>query len=206
MIKNNAENSRMSLQLTQASLGQVTEAGQHMGTLMGAMDELISLGSQLNKIIKNIDGIASQTNLLAINATVEAARAGGEAGRSFAVVAEEVRFLAQKSATSAAETAAIIEKNLSLIESSRHSAETVGTMAKDNAEKTAQLEKLAGDISAASDEQSSGVKQINVALGQIDESMQSNAAIAEENAASSQNLADEVARLDEAIDEAQKLI
>jgi methyl-accepting chemotaxis protein len=194
------------LQLTQTNLKLTNEAGEQMGKLMGEMDELRSLGGQLNKIIKNIDNIAFQTNLLAINATVEAARAGGDAGRSFGVVAEEVRSLAQRSAKEASETAAIIEKNLSLIESSRNAAETVGTLAKDSAEKTAQLEKLAGDISAASDEQSSGAKQINVALGQIDESMQSTAAIAEENAAASQNLADEVVRLDEAIEEAQKLI
>jgi len=195
MISQNAENTRVATQIAAAAMAEVNEAGKHMGMLMETMNELKESSDRVSKIVKTIDGIAFQTNLLAINATVEAARAGGDAGRSFAVVAQEVRNLAQRSADSSKETAEIIEKNISLTDSSKSSAERVGVIAGKNAKNLADLDKLISEISAASDEQSSGVKQVNIAMSHIEKATQANAAVAEQSAAATNELKNQTENL-----------
>jgi len=164
--------------------------------MMASMNELKESSATVSKIAKTIDGIASQTNLLAINATVEAARAGGDAGRSFGVVAEEVRSLAQKSAQSAADTTAIIEKNILLTNAVRTEANAVLELAEKSSKCEEELQKLISEISAASEEQASGVNQINTAMSQIEQSTQANAASSEESAASAAMLKELVSDLE----------
>jgi len=206
MVQQNAENTRVASQIATTALNEVNEAGQVMGNLMGTMSELKESSDKVSKIVKTIDDIAFQTNLLAINATVEAARAGGDAGRSFAVVAQEVRSLAQRSADSSKETADIIERNIALTDTSRSGAEQVMTIAGSNAKNIENLTKLISEINAASEEQASGVKQINIAMSQMEKVTQENAAVAEENAASSNSMKDEISNLEEAIVIAKGLI
>jgi len=179
---------------------------KEMTDMMRAMDELKESSDKVGKIVKTIDDIAFQTNLLAINATVEAARAGGDAGRSFSVVAEEVRNLANKSANAVSDTTDIIEKNILLTNSGRDVSRSVSKSLSGITEKAGQLNKLISEINAASEEQSSGIKQINIAVSQMEKVTQENAAVAEENAASSNNMKDEITTLEEAVNIAKSLV
>ena len=206
MVQQNAENTRVASQLAEDSNAEMGESKQYMEKLMKTMTELKESSDKVSKIVKTIDGIASQTNLLAINATVEAARAGGDAGRSFAVVAQEVRSLAQRSAEASGETAEIIEKNIALTETSRTVAEKTLKLEKENSENISNLGKLISEINAASEEQASGIKQINIAVSQMEKVTQENAAVAEENAASSNSMKDEIGNLEEAVEIAKSLI
>ena len=196
MITSNAEHTREAEQIAIESSKGLEETGKLMLELMSIMSELQESSGTVGKIVKTIDGIASQTNLLAINATVEAARAGGDAGRSFGVVAEEVRSLAQKSAQSAADTAEIIEKNVGLTNSSSAAAQKVVEMSRKEAENISKLSKLIAEINAASNEQASGAEQINAAMGQIEKSTQANAATSQQSAASAAMLKELVDDLD----------
>ena len=196
MIASTAENTRIAAQLVTESTQIAEEAGKYMSELVETMGELKESSGTIGKIVKTIDGIASQTNLLAINATVEAARAGGDAGRSFSVVAEEVRNLAQKSAQSAAETAEIIERDSALTNTSGAVAQKVVEMEKRSAENISRLNKLIAEIEASSREEAHGAEQINIAMGQIEKSTQSNAATSEQSAASAAMLKELVSDLE----------
>jgi methyl-accepting chemotaxis protein len=163
--------------------------------MVTAMAELKESSNLISKIVKTIDDIAFQTNLLAINATVEAARAGGDAGRSFAVVAEEVRTLARKSASSAAETTDIIEKNIKLTNTGSEISAEVEQALETMTAQFAKLNDVIHEINVASDEQATGVKQINTAMSQMESATISTAAISEESAASAKMLTDLVGDL-----------
>jgi len=182
------------------------KTGKHMTELVNTINELKESSGRVGKIVKTIDEIAFQTNLLAINATVEAARAGGDSGRSFAVVAQEVRSLAQRSADASRETADIIEKNISLTNSSRAEVEQVLMLTKKDAQDMTELNKLISEINAASEEQASGIKQINIAVSQMEKVTQENAAVAEENAAASNSMKNEIINLEDAVDIAKSII
>ena len=195
MTAHNAENAQTASKLTADALSVVDEAGKHMMKMMDTMDELKISSDSMSKIIKTIEDIALQTNLLALNATVESARAG-EAGKSFSVVAEEVRNLSQKSARSAADTTEIIDKNIQLTYTARDEAEAVLRLAEKNARQINDLNTLIEEVSAASAEQAEGAKQINGAITQIEKSTQSNAATSEESAASAAILKDLVMELE----------
>ena len=206
MVAQNAENTRVAAQIASDTLEVANGGAKAMTELMSAMDELKESSDRVGKIVKTIDDIAFQTNLLAINATVEAARAGGDAGRSFSVVAEEVRNLAQKSAQAVSDTTQIIEKNVSLTKSSREAAAEVLKASQKSSQQTLDLSKLIAEINAASEEQASGIKQINIAVSQMEKVTQENAAVAEENAASSNSMKDEIENLEEAVLIAKGLI
>jgi methyl-accepting chemotaxis protein len=158
-----------------------------MQTMSASMDAIKASSDDVAKIIKTIDEIAFQTNILALNAAVEAARAG-EAGMGFAVVAEEVRNLAQRSAQAAKETAAKIEGAISRtgqgVEISRKVAEALNEIVT----KARQVDELAAEVASASNEQTQGISQLNTAVSQMDKVTQSNAASAEESAAAAEQL------------------
>ncbi|MDR2387852.1 MAG: methyl-accepting chemotaxis protein, partial [Deltaproteobacteria bacterium] len=175
MTKRNASNSFEADQLMQLASESVIRAQTSMDNVIEAMAEISSSGSEIGKIIKSIDDIAFQTNLLALNAAVEAARAG-EAGAGFAVVAEEVRNLASRSADAAKNTANLIENTTRNINSGSQmvnfTAENFRVVT-DHSNKVAQL---IGEVAEASKEQSVGIEQISKAVNNLDRVTQANAA------------------------------
>lgn len=205
MTKNNADNA----QKTSLLVGQTREAMEasmdDMKQMNVAMDAIKASSDSISKIIKTIDEISFQTNILALNAAVEAARAG-EAGMGFAVVAEEVRNLAQHSAKAASDTAEKIEdsikKSEQAIRASSKVTEKLGSVMKD----IRQVDELVAEITSASKEQSLGIEQINLAVNQIDEGTQSTAANAEESASAAEQLNAQAAELEAAVNELVKLV
>jgi methyl-accepting chemotaxis protein len=178
---------------------------QDMSALVSAMDDIKRSSSDIAKIIKTIDEIAFQTNILALNAAVEAARAG-EAGAGFAVVADEVRSLAQRCAQAAKETAGKIED---AVQKSARGADISAKVAKSLEEivgKARQVDERAGEVASASEEQSQGISQVNIAVTEMDKVTQSNAANAEESAAAAEELTAQAEALKEAVTELMRLV
>ncbi|WP_239066702.1 methyl-accepting chemotaxis protein, partial [Bordetella pseudohinzii] len=136
----------------------------------------------ISEIVSVIDGIAFQTNILALNAAVEAARAG-EQGKGFAVVAGEVRSLAQRSAQAAKEIKTLIEDSVGKVAAGSQQVERAGATMQEIVASVKRVTDIMGEISAASEEQSSGIEQVNRAVAQMDEVTQQNAALVEEAAA-----------------------
>jgi methyl-accepting chemotaxis protein-1 (serine sensor receptor) len=145
-------------------------------------------------IITAIEGIAFQTNILALNAAVEAARAGEE-GRGFAVVAGEVRSLAQRSAAAAKEIGALIAESTSRVEGGAGLVNEAGDTMQEIEAAIGRVARIVGEIAAASKEQSEGIKQVSLAVTQMDEVTQHNAALVEESAATANSLADQARQL-----------
>ncbi|WP_246026410.1 methyl-accepting chemotaxis protein [Oleiharenicola lentus] len=198
MTKRNADHAREAR--TTAGQARVTAdtGSTRMHQMETAMHSIEAANQEITKILKTIDEIAFQTNILALNAAVEAARAG-EHGAGFAVVAEEVRALAQRSASAAKETATKIED---CVQKSQHGVQ-ISTEAAHSFEEilghVRTLERLVGEIATASEEQSQGVAQINTAVAQMDKVTQLNASSAEETSAAATELNSQAAALNDAI-------
>ncbi len=187
MTKQNADNSNQANFLMEETGRQVSKGQEAMQRLNQAIVEIKRSSDETSKIIKTIDEIAFQTNLLALNAAVEAARAG-DAGKGFAVVAEEVRNLAQRSAEAAKNTSALIEESIG---NSEKGVSVANEAARSLEEITASAKKageLVAEIAAASQEQSSGIDQMTLAMSEVDQSTQQNAANAEESASAAEEL------------------
>ncbi|MCD6534945.1 MAG: CZB domain-containing protein [Deltaproteobacteria bacterium] len=187
MTKQNADNSDQANLLTKETNDVVKGAAQSMAQLNQSTEEIYAASQETQKIIKSIDEIAFQTNLLALNAAVEAARAG-EAGAGFAVVADEVRNLAARSAEAAKSTAELIGSTVDKVSASREVASHSLSAVENVVEKSLKVGELIGEISAASQEQSNGISQINIAVSEMDKVTQQNAANAEESAAAAEEL------------------
>lgn len=200
MVKQNVSNSKQTSALAEQAANSSKDGYNQMEKMLESMDEINKSSDQISKIIKAIDDIAFQTNILALNAAVEAARAG-EAGMGFAVVADEVKNLANKSAEAAKETTLMIENSIKKTESGLDIAKNMAEVFKDiltNVEKVAEMSK---EVDAASKEQNSGINQVNTAILQFDNVVQSNAASAEETAGAADGLANQIVTMRKIVNE-----
>ncbi|HEY0967396.1 MAG TPA: methyl-accepting chemotaxis protein [Opitutaceae bacterium] len=194
MARTNTEGARRASELTRQGRAATDTGQKDIEAMNVAMAAITASSASIARIIKTIDEIAFQTNILALNAAVEAARAG-EAGAGFAVVAEEVRALAQRSASAARETATQIED---AVAKSRNGAEVSARVAaglESVAGRIREVDTLVGEISRASAEQSEAVSQVNGAVSQMDQVVQTSAARAEEGAALAEELSAQAASL-----------
>lgn len=198
MVQQNRENTQQAARLAKQSKEFAGKSNASMQKMMVAMDNIKKSSSEIGKIIKVIDEIAFQTNLLSLNAAVEAARAG-DAGKGFAVVAEEVRSLAKRSAQAAKDTTVIIESNISLSEQGVEIAETVQESIVEIDEQSRKVSELLDEIAVATDEQAQGVSQINKAIAQMEIVLASNAQTAEESASASKALFGQTLTMNEII-------
>ena len=187
MTRQNAENAAKANQLTRETRETADRGAGRMQAMSQAIGNIKTSSDEITKIIKTIDEIAFQTNILALNAAVEAARAG-EAGMGFSVVAEEVRNLAQRSATAAKETATKIEAAVSITAQGVSISQDVADMLTHIQSKVRQVDALVAEVANASRQQSTGIDQINTVVGQMDVVIQSNAASAEEMSAAAEEL------------------
>jgi len=194
MTKRNSDNARRANELAKEARTAADKGVQDMQTMAASMAAIKSSSDDIAKIIKTIDEIAFQTNILALNAAVEAARAG-EAGMGFAVVADEVRNLAQRCAQAAKETAGKIEGAIVKTGQGVDITSKVALVLNEIVVKVRQVDDLVTEVAGASGEQTNGIAQINVAVGQMDKVTQSNAATAEELNAQAEVMKRSVAEL-----------
>jgi methyl-accepting chemotaxis protein len=187
MTRRNAENSQQAAAFMNAVSQRVAEANRTLADMMSSMEQIGASSGKISKIIKVIDEIAFQTNILALNAAVEAARAG-EAGMGFAVVAEEVRNLAQRSAQAARDTTSLIEESILKSTEGSRKLEEVASSIVGITESAGKVKTLVDEVEASSKEQAQGIDQISKAMAQMDQVTQKTAANAEESASASEEL------------------
>lgn len=185
--KLNAENANEASELAEASKSNALKGNNQMKEMLKAIEEINDASANISKIIKVIDDIAFQTNILALNAAVEAARAG-QHGKGFAVVAEEVRNLAARSASAAKETTDMIENSIKKSEGGTKIARETADALNEILNSTEKVAILVNNISVASNEQATGIQQINQGIMQVSQVVQANSATSEESAAASEEL------------------
>ncbi len=193
-VEQTAGSARQADTLANAATDVAGQGGTIMAEVVSTMDEINAASDRMAEIVTTIDGLAFQTNVLALNAAVEAARAG-EQGRSFAVVAGEVRALAQRSAQAAREIRTLIEESVQKV----HAGATLVTNARstvaDIVSSVQRVHAIIGEISVAASEQADGIGQINVAVGQLDQATQQNAAMVEQVAVATMNMKEHAGNL-----------
>lgn len=197
-IQGNADNAKEAEMIVTGANNAMLDGDKQMKNLLLAMEKITSASNEIANIIKTIEDIASQTNLLSLNAAIEAARAG-EAGKGFAVVADEVRALAEQSSAAATETTRLIENAIEAVKEGTVLAESTTTQMNIVVDKASETVKAIQNIAAASEEQAASANQITEGLNQIVEVIQMNSATAQESAASSEELASEANILKELV-------
>ncbi|MDL2354064.1 MAG: methyl-accepting chemotaxis protein [Pseudomonadota bacterium] len=193
-VKQNADNARQADTLAKSASEVALEGGAIVSKVVDTMGAINASSRKIVDIIGVIDGIAFQTNILALNAAVEAARAG-EQGRGFAVVASEVRNLAQRSAGAAREIKELIAASVANVEEGSTLVNSAGQTMGEIVGSIRRVTDIMGQITSASLEQTSGIEQINMAIAQMDEVTQQNAALVEQAAAASQSMQQQAGRL-----------
>ncbi|WP_322064798.1 methyl-accepting chemotaxis protein [Burkholderia ubonensis] len=186
-VKQNSENARQATTLATNASEVADNGSEVVQRMLVTMTEISASSSKIADITGLIESIAFQTNILALNAAVEAARAG-EQGRGFAVVAGEVRSLAQRASSAAKEIKELIQRSVETVRDGSAQAEAVGRTMGDVQQAIRRVADINAEISAASDEQSRGIEQVNIAVGQMDEVTQQNAALVEQASAAAQSL------------------
>jgi methyl-accepting chemotaxis protein len=197
-VKQNAENATAADRLSRHARGEAEKGGAVVGEAMEAMRAIGDSSRRIGDIVGLIDEIAFQTNLLALNAAVEAARAG-EQGRGFAVVAAEVRRLAQSSAAASREIKGLIAESGERVEIGASLVEQSSVALRDIVASVKKVTDIVAEIAAASAEQSAGVDQVNLAIAQIDQVTQENAALVEEAAAAAKSMQDQAHSLSDQV-------
>lgn len=197
-VKQNADNARQASSLSLSASQVAIRGGEVVGQVVTTMNDINYSAKKIADIIGVIDGIAFQTNILALNAAVEAARAG-EQGRGFAVVASEVRNLAQRSATAAKEIKVLIDDSVGKVDDGSKLVVQAGETMTEVVNSVKRVTDIVAEISAASQEQSSGIEQINRAIVQMDQVTQQNAALVEQAAAAAGSLNDQAAKLERTV-------
>ncbi len=197
-VRRNADNALQAQELTRNASEIARKGGEVVSQVVSTMGAIDRSAKRIADIIGVIDDIAFQTNILALNAAVEAARAG-EQGRGFAVVASEVRTLAQRSATAAKEIKTLIFESVDQVGVGTKLVDHAGETMKDVVSAVVNVANLMNDISAATQEQASGINQINQAIGQMDQVTQQNAALVEEAASAAQVMLDRTTKLAEVV-------
>ena len=193
-VGHNADNAREASTLAAQASEIAVRGGGVVGSVVQKMAGINESSKRIADIIAVIDGIAFQTNILALNAAVEAARAG-EQGRGFAVVASEVRGLAQRSAAAAKEIKELIDDSVNKVTEGSALVTQAGTTMQEVVSSVRRVTDIVQEISAASREQTEGIGQINIAMTQMDQVTQQNAALVEEAAAAAGALEDQAAKL-----------
>ena len=193
-VKQNAENARQANQLAIGASDVAIKGGQVVNSVVTTMSQISEASKKIADIIGVIDGIAFQTNILALNAAVEAARAG-EQGRGFAVVAAEVRSLAQRSAGAAKEIKSLIGDSVEKVSNGSKLVEQAGKTMDEIVGSVKRVTDIMSEITAASQEQSQGIEQINQTITQMDEMTQQNAALVEEASAAARSLEEQAGGL-----------
>ncbi len=194
-VRQNTDSARQANTLADAAAKTATDGGGLVSELITTMGDINQQSQQVADIIGVIDGIAFQTNILALNAAVEAARAG-EQGRGFAVVAAEVRALAQRSATSAREIKTLIETSVLAAGKGNEQAARAGTTMQEIVTSIHRVTDIMSEITAASQEQTAGIEQINTAVTEMDDVTRQNASLVEESAAAAASLQTQANALD----------
>ncbi|MGE5503591.1 MAG: methyl-accepting chemotaxis protein [Actinomycetota bacterium] len=195
-VRQNSANAQQANQLAAGAREVAAGGGQVVSDAISAMGRIEASSQKIEDIVGMIDEIAFQTNLLALNAAVEAARAG-DAGKGFAVVAQEVRNLAQRSAQASKEIKGLIAESSSQVRMGADLVKGAGKTLDDILGSVKRVADIVAEIAAASQEQASGIDQVNAAVTQMDEMTQQNAALVEESAAAAQALSDAAAGLEQ---------
>ena len=197
-VKQNADNARQANALAVSASEVAVKGGMVVSEVVDTMASINESSRKIVDIIGVIDGIAFQTNILALNAAVEAARAG-EQGRGFAVVASEVRNLAQRSAAAAKEIKTLINDSVQKVDAGGRLVDQAGTTMQEIVQSITRVTDIMSEIASASVEQTVGIEQINMAISQMDEVTQQNAALVEEAAAAAGSLQDQAEALAKAV-------
>ncbi|MFZ6656711.1 methyl-accepting chemotaxis protein [Undibacterium sp. TJN19] len=197
-VKHNADSAAQAHQLVRSSSDFASKGGTVVGQMVNTMGAIKDSSRKIVDIIGVIDGIAFQTNILALNAAVEAARAG-EQGRGFAVVASEVRNLAQRSASAAKEIKQLIDDSVSKVDAGSSLVDETGNTMGHIVTSVQQVAEIMSEIANAGGEQSRGIEQVNIAITQMDQVTQHNAALVEEAAAAAQSLLEQADNLNQVV-------
>jgi methyl-accepting chemotaxis protein len=197
-VRQNADHAAAASLLADRARETAASGGEMMGRVVQTMHDIAESSDKVSEIIAVIDAIAFQTNILALNAAVEAARAGEE-GRGFAVVAGEVRSLAQRSASAAREIKTLIGQSAERVDTGSSLVRDTGSIIADIVGSVQRVTGVVGEISSASVEQRMGIEQVNVAVTQMDEVTQQNAALVEQASAAAQALAEQAGALRDAV-------
>ena len=197
-VRQNADNAQQATTLATTASGIAQRGGEVVGRMVETMHGIAGSSAKVGEIISVIEGIAFQTNILALTAAVEAARAG-EQGRGFAVVASEVRTLAQRSASAAKEIKTLIGESVDRVQAGSKLVEDAGSTINEVVQSVRRVTDIMGEISSASDEQRTGIEQVNQAVTQMDQVTQQNAALVEEASAAAQSMAEQARALSDAV-------
>ncbi len=193
-VQNNAAVSRQASAVAGEAAAVTVEAGRCVETIEASMGHIRDSSTRVNDIVGLIDNIAFQTNILALNAAVEAARAG-EHGLGFAVVAAEVRNLAQRSAQSAKEIKGIVAASMEQIAAGVGHVRVAGTTMQSAREKVVAVQAMVDDIANATQKQASGLQEINQVISGLDGTTQQNSSMVQQSAAATENLSEQAQQL-----------